>query len=51
MWLSYRCFISKGEESIPIFGPFGVAAQIGTVAYTRLVDFGNALSSGWTGSR
>ena len=35
MWLSYRCFVAKGEEAIPIFGPFGVAAQIGTADYTR----------------
>ena len=30
MWLSYRCFMAKGEESIPIFGPFGLVAQIGS---------------------
>ena len=35
MWLSYRCFIAKREEAIPIFGPFGVVAQIGTTDYTR----------------
>jgi hypothetical protein len=35
MWLSYRCFITKGEESIPLFGPFGLAAQIGSVEYAR----------------
>jgi hypothetical protein len=35
MWLGYRCFVAKGEESIPIFGPYGVVAQIGTVEYTR----------------
>ena len=35
MWLSYRCFMAKGEESIPIFGPFGLVAQIGSVEYSR----------------
>ncbi len=35
MWLSYRCFVAKGEESIPLFGAYGVVAQIGTVEYTR----------------
>jgi hypothetical protein len=35
MWLSYRCFIAKGEESIPIFGPFGLVAQIGSAEYAR----------------
>jgi hypothetical protein len=35
MWLSYRCFSAKGEESIPIFGNFGLAAQLGNVEYAR----------------
>jgi hypothetical protein len=35
MWLSYRCFVAKGQEAIPLFGPFGVVAQIGTADYTR----------------
>lgn len=35
MWLSYRCFVAKGQEAIPLFGPLGVAAQIGTADYTR----------------
>ena len=35
MWLSYRCFMAKGEESIPIFGRFGLVAQIGSAEYAR----------------
>ena len=35
MWLSYRCFVAKGDESIPLFGPFGLAAQIGSAEYAR----------------
>jgi hypothetical protein len=35
MWLSYRCFSSKGEESVPIFGTYGLAAQLGNVEYAR----------------
>jgi hypothetical protein len=35
MWLSYRCHISKREERIPIFGPFGLAQQLGSVEYSR----------------
>jgi hypothetical protein len=35
MWLSYRCFKVKGMETIPIFGAFGLANQIGTVEYSR----------------
>jgi hypothetical protein len=34
-WLSYRCFFAKAEESIPIFGSFGLAKQIGSVEYSR----------------
>jgi hypothetical protein len=35
MWLSYRCFTAKGQERIPIFGGFGLAAQLGSVEYAR----------------
>ena len=35
MWLSYRCFFGKGEESIPIFGEYGLAKQLGSVDYSR----------------
>lgn len=35
MWLSYRCFTAKGKERIPIFGDFGLAAQLGRVDYAR----------------
>ena len=35
MWLTYRCFKATGTETIPIFGDFGLAGQIGTVEYSR----------------
>jgi len=35
MWLSYRCFAAKSEELVPIFGPRGLAAQLGNVEYAR----------------
>ncbi len=35
MWLSYRSFTAKGEERIPLFGPSGLTAQIGSVEYAR----------------
>jgi hypothetical protein len=35
MWLSYRCFVAKGPESIPLFGPFGITQQLGCVEYSR----------------
>src|SRR5215472_9593984 len=34
-WLSYRCFIAKGEERISLFGEFGLANQLGCVNYSR----------------
>lgn len=35
MWLSYRCFVAKGKEMIPLFGPRGLASQIGSIEYAR----------------
>jgi hypothetical protein len=35
MWLVYRCFIAKRKEQIPLFGDFGLTAQLGSVEYTR----------------
>jgi len=35
MWLSYRCFVAKGKETIPLFGPRSLASQIGSIEYAR----------------
>ncbi|HTU44024.1 MAG TPA: replication protein RepA [Bryobacteraceae bacterium] len=35
MWLSYRCFVAKGQEAIPLLGPAGLAGHIGSVEYSR----------------
>ena len=35
MWLSYRCFKSRGPERIPLFGEFGLALQLGNESYAR----------------
>jgi hypothetical protein len=35
LWLSYRCFLAKEEEAIPLFGAFGLAQQLGSVEYSR----------------
>jgi hypothetical protein len=35
MWLTYRCFVAKGLERIPIFGPFGLVNQIGCAESSR----------------
>jgi hypothetical protein len=34
-WLSYRCFVAKCEERIPLFGDFGPANQLGSHDYAR----------------
>ncbi len=46
IWLSYRCFTAKGTESIPLFGDFGLANQIGTTDYSRPAD-----SRPWSNNR
>lgn len=35
MWLSYRCFLAKEKERIPLFGACGLASQIGSIEYAR----------------
>jgi hypothetical protein len=35
MWLSYRCFLAKGQERIPLFGGFGLSSQLGSAKYMR----------------
>ena len=46
MWLSYRCFVAKGKEMIPLFGPRGLASQIGSIEYARPRKFREKLD-GW----
>jgi len=48
MWLCYRCFVSKGEESIPLFGKYGLASQLGSVEYSRPRRF-RAMLDQWLG--
>lgn len=36
MWLSYRCFVAKGRERVPLFGDFGLVRQLGSADYARL---------------
>jgi hypothetical protein len=35
MWLSFRCFVAKGQEAIPLLGSYGLASQIGSIEYAR----------------
>jgi hypothetical protein len=46
MWLSYRCFTARGKERIPLFGPFGLVSQLGSVEYARPRKFREKLQ-GW----
>jgi hypothetical protein len=46
MWLSYRCFVAKGKEIIPLFGSRGLASQIGSIEYARPRRFREKLE-GW----
>jgi hypothetical protein len=46
MWLSYRCFVAKGIEMIPLFGSRGLASQIGSIEYARPRRFREKLD-GW----
>lgn len=39
LWLSYRCFMAKGTETIPLFGPSGLTQQLGCVEYSRPTRF------------
>jgi len=48
MWLCYRCFVSKGEEAIPLFGQYGLASQLGSVEYSRPRRF-RAMIDQWLG--
>jgi Plasmid encoded RepA protein len=46
MWLSYRCFMARGRERVPLFGEFGLVSQLGSVAYARPRKFREKLQ-GW----
>ncbi|MFN0101682.1 MAG: replication protein RepA [Bryobacteraceae bacterium] len=35
LWLSYRCFLARGVETIPLFGPYGLTQQLGCIEYSR----------------
>lgn len=35
VWLSYRCYLAHSQEPIPLFGPQGLAGQLGCVEYSR----------------
>jgi len=48
MWLSYRCFVAKGRERVPLFGDFGLVNQLGSSDYARPRKFRERLE-GWLG--
>ena len=45
-WLSYRCFVAKGRERVPLFGDTGLVNQLGSAEYTRPRKFRERLE-GW----
>jgi hypothetical protein len=45
-WLSYRCFIAKGRECVPLFGDRGLVSQLGSSDYSRPRKFREKLA-GW----
>ncbi len=45
-WLSYRCFVAKGRERVPLFGETGLVNQLGSAEYTRPRKFRERLE-GW----
>ena len=47
-WLSYRCFIAKGWERVPLFGDTGLVNQLGSAEYNRPRKFRERLE-GWLG--
>ena len=48
MWLSYRCFVAKGRERVPLLGDFGLVSQLGSAEYARPRKFRERLE-GWLG--
>ena len=46
MWLSYRCFIARGRECVPLFGAAGLVNQLGSRDYARPRKFRERLA-GW----
>lgn len=49
MWLTYRCFVAKGPERIPLFGEYGLTQQLGSVEYSRPRRFRAELEK-WLGT-
>jgi hypothetical protein len=45
IWLSYRCFLAKGKETIPLSGSYGLASQLGSIEYARPRRFREKLDS------
>lgn len=44
-WLSYRCFVAKGRERVPLFGEFGLVNQLGSAEYARPRKFRERLEA------
>jgi hypothetical protein len=45
-WLTWRCYKAKSAECIPLFGQYGLAAQLGVQEYARERKFRERIR-GW----
>ena len=43
LWLAWRCYTARRREPVKLFGPSGLAAQLGSDAYERPRDFRRTL--------
>jgi Plasmid encoded RepA protein len=44
-WLTWRCHQAKGSERVPLFGPYGLANQLGAQTFTRERKFRERINS------
>ena len=49
-WLTWRCYQAKDTQRIPLFGPMGLASQLGVQEYARERKFRERIGSGWNWS-
>ena len=44
-WLTWRCYQAKGQERIPLFGPYGLENQLGVQSFARERKFRERINS------
>ena len=48
MWLSYRCFLANGKQTIPLFGPRGLATRLAQLNPHGRAGFEKSSTAGWS---